>query len=162
MARTERASDKLGGKPYRQIVARHVAKKFGEFGIEVYEEVAWGSSIIGKNRKVDLLVVSRERGIAVALQAKYQTTAGTADEKIPYALADCEAMWIPAAVVFGGDGWSPGVRHLLQGSRHAVALEVDARGGVRNSRELDAFLAQQFKVWDVALKGKKPFPGGRR
>jgi len=156
MARSERASDGLGGKRYRQIVAGHVAKTFGECGIEVYEEVAWGSSIIGKNRKVDILVVSKETGTAVALQAKYQTTAGTTDEKIPYALADCEAMWIPATVVFGGDGWSAGVRHLLQGSKYAVALEVDGRGRVRSSRELDAFLAQQFKVWEVALKGKRP------
>ncbi len=159
MAKRERESNGLGGKPYRQIVATHVAKTFGEYGIEVYEEVRWGSSIIGKNRKVDILVVSKKDRAAVALQAKYQTMAGTADEKIPYALADCEAMWIPATVVFGGDGWSPGVRHLLQGSRHAVALEVDGRGRVKNSRELDAFLAQHFKVWEVALQGKRPVAG---
>jgi hypothetical protein len=156
MAKRKNEPNGLGGKPYRQIVARHVAKTFGQYGIDVYEEVAWGSSIIGKNRKVDLLVVSKKDRTAVALQAKYQTTTGTADEKIPYALADCEAMWIPAAVVFGGNGWSVGVQHLLQGSRHAVALEVDGQGRVSDSSELDAFLAQHFRVWEVALKGKKP------
>jgi hypothetical protein len=80
--------------------------------------------------------------------------------KIPYALADCEPMWIPAVVVFGGNGWSPGVQHLLQGSRHAVALEVDGHGEVTDSSELDAFLAQQLRVWDIALRGKRPVAAG--
>lgn len=30
------------------------------------------------------------------------------DEKIPYALQDLEAKWIPGCVVYAGEGWSQG------------------------------------------------------
>lgn len=147
---------KLGGKPYRQLVAAHVAKTFAGADLLVYEEVPLGSSIIGKDRRVDILVVSKKTGAAVGLQAKYQASAGTTDEKIHYALADCAAMWIPAVVVYGGSGWSLGVRHTLEASRHAVRAEVDAGGLIAESAELDSFIAAQFGLWTTILKTKKP------
>jgi hypothetical protein len=147
---------KLGGKPYRQLVAAHVAKTFAGADLLVYEEVPLGSSIIGKDRHVDILVLSKKTGHAVGLQAKYQASAGTTDEKIHYALADCAAMWIPAVVVYGGPGWSLGVRHTLEASRHAVRAEVNSAGQVGESAELDSFLAAQFGLWATILKNKKP------
>ena len=147
---------KLGGKPYRQLVAAHVAKAFAGADLVVYEEVPLGSSIIGKDRHVDILVLSTKTGHAVGLQAKYQASAGTTDEKIHYALADCAAMWIPAVVVYGGAGWSLGVRHTLEASRHAVRAEVAATGLIAESAELDSFIAAQFGLWAAILKNKKP------
>ncbi len=146
---------KLGGKPYRLLVAAHVAKTFAGADLIVYEEVPFGSSIIGKDRHVDILVLSRKTGHAVGLQAKYQAVAGTTDEKIHYALADCAAMWIPCVVVYGGPGWSLGVRHTLEASRHAVRAEV-LNGEIRESAELDTFVAAQFGLWATILKDKKP------
>jgi hypothetical protein len=147
---------RLGGKPYRQLVAAHVANVFAGADLLVYEEVPLGSSIIGKDRHVDILVLSKKTGYAVGLQAKYQASAGTTDEKIHYALADCAAMWIPAVVVYGGAGWSLGVRHTLEASRHAVRAEVDAAGRISESAELDSFIAAQFGLWSTILKHKKP------
>jgi hypothetical protein len=147
---------KLGGKPFRQIVAAHVAKTFAGSGLDVYEEVHLGSSIIGKDRKVDILIVSEKTGRAVALEAKFQSTKGTADEKMHYALSDCEAMWIPAVVVYGGVGWSTGVRHALDAHRHAVRVEVGDAGDMTDTAELDSFIAQQFGLWSFVLKGKTP------
>lgn len=152
----EESGPKLGGKPYRQLVASHVAKTFAGAELLVYEEVPVGSSIIGKDRRVDILVLSKKTGHAVALQAKYQASPGTTDEKIHYALADCAAMWIPAIVVYGGAGWSLGVRHTLEASRHAARAEVDAGGQIAESAELDSFIAAQFGLWSTVLKGKKP------
>lgn len=150
---------KLGGKPFRQIVARHVAAKFGPHGLLVYEEVPFGSSIIGKDRRLDVLVVSERSGQSVGLQAKYQEHGGTTDEKIHYALADCAAMWIPAVVVYGGNGWSPGVRHTLQASRHAVRFDVHTGGKPADTEELDAFLASTFGLWPLVLARRQAVKG---
>lgn len=147
---------KLGGKPYRQSVALHIAKTFAGADLLVYEEVPLGSSIIGKDRHVDILVVSKATGHAVGLEVKYQQFAGTTDEKIHYALADCAAMWIPAVVVYGGPGWSLGVRHTLEASRHAVRAEPGKDGQISKSAELDSFIAAQFGLWTTVLKNKKP------
>ena len=146
----------LGGKPFRQMIARHVAARFSGAGLEVFEEIPVGSTIIGKDRRVDVLVVSSRTGAAVALEAKYQDSPGTTDEKIHYALADCAAMWIPAVVVYGGRGWSAGVRHTMQASRHAVAFDAGSDGTVLNSTELDSFIASAFGLWPTILKGRTP------
>lgn len=147
---------KFGGKPYRTLVARYIATKFATEDLEVFEEVSLGSSIIGKERRVDLLVISARTRKAVALQAKFQGVPGTTDEKIHYSLADCAAMWLPAAVVYGGGGWSIGVRHTLEASRHAVRCEIDEAGAVVESEGLDSFLASIFEVWKPILGNKKP------
>jgi hypothetical protein len=136
-------------------VARHIAQRFGQHGLLVYEEVPLGSSIIGKDRRVDILVVSERTGQAVGVQAKYQEFGGTTDEKIHYALADCAAMWIPAVVAYGGNGWSPGVKHTLEASRHAVRFEVQAGGKAVDTRELDAFLASIFGLWPLVLADRQ-------
>lgn len=150
---------RLGGKPYRQIVARHIVQTFAGQDLCVYEEVSLGSSIIGKDRRVDILVVSGKTGRAIAIQAKYQRSGGTTDEKIHYALADCAAMWIPAVVAYGGGGWSPGVRHTLEASRHAAKCEVDEAGRVSDAKELVAFVAAAFDLWPLVLRNKTPVEG---
>jgi hypothetical protein len=152
---------RLGGKPYREIVARYVARTFAAEGLDVYQEVAVGSSIIGKKRKADLLILAPPTGQAVVLQTKFQSAHGTTDEKIHYALADCAAMWIPAVVVYGGGGWSSGVRHTLESSRFAVQCEVDANGKIitEQARELDVFLASVFQIWKLILGKKQAVTG---
>ena len=86
----------------------------------MYTEVSLGKTIIGKNRKLDVLALRRSYQRALALETKYQEVAGTTDEKIPYALQDLEALWIPGCLVYAGPGWSKGVLHTLEGSRRAV------------------------------------------
>lgn len=125
--------------------------------MRVYPEVPLGSSIIGKQRRVDLLVVSGDFTRAVALQAKFQDSPGTTDEKIHYALADCAAMHIPAAVVYGGRGWSEGIAHVLAASPHAVGVELDEAFEIQAARELDVFLAGAFGFWDVVVEKRPAF-----
>ncbi|MCR9165512.1 MAG: PD-(D/E)XK nuclease superfamily protein [Nannocystaceae bacterium] len=55
-----------------------------------------------------------------------QQSSGTTDEKIPYALADLDAMWIEGALVYGGTGWSSGVLHTLQAAQRAVRCDPPA------------------------------------
>lgn len=135
-----------------------MVRRFGE-RVRVYTEVPLGSSIIGKQRRVDLLVVSGDWSRAVALQAKFQDSPGTTDEKIHYALADCAAMHVPAAVVYGGRGWSAGISHVLAASPHAVSVELMLGGSfeVADARELDVFLAGAFGFWNLVVDQRTPF-----
>ena len=110
----------MRGNEYRDLVARYVVAAYQERGLEVYDEVTIGTSILGKPRRTDLLVLHRASGRALAVECKYQDSSGTVDEKIPYALQDLEAMRMPAVVAYAGSGFSDGVLHLLQASHLAA------------------------------------------
>jgi hypothetical protein len=137
------------------MVAGYLARRFAGDGLRVYEEVALGSSIIGKARRVDMLVLNQDGSKALALEAKYQGTQGTADEKMVYALQDVRAMRIPAAVVYAGEGWSRGVLHLMESAEEALRVRVET-GQIAEARELDVFVAATFGLWDVVVRNKKP------
>ena len=147
----------MTGKEFADLVAAYIMWNFGDRDIVVYREVPVGKSIIGKNRRIDALVVSGQR--ALAIECKYQHTHGTTDEKIPYALQDVEAMLMPAVVAYAGDGWSPGVKHMLEGANLAAHCDPDPDTLARTSqtREIDHVLANVFGWWDVLTVNKTPF-----
>ena len=156
----------MTGNQYRRLIARYLLAAHGKRGIHLYEEVSLGTSIIGKQRRVDLLLVVPSTGEALALECKYQEASGTTDEKIPYALEDLRAMRVPAVVAYAGGGWSEGVLHLLQSSSLAAHCMPDdsLRPLPRKSGDpidsgtwqLDHVLAQTFRWWDVVLSGRTP------
>jgi len=126
-------------------------------GRKIYREISLGKSIIGKNRCIDVFAIHEESHKALAVECKYQATAGTVDEKISYALADLEALWIPGCVVYAGEGFSIGVVHMLRGSKRAAYCLPDASLVANaNTRELDHIVASLFGWWDVILGGKQP------
>src|SRR5687767_47003 len=114
------ASIEMSGKEYTDLIASYIARNYESRGVGVYREVSIGKSIIGKNRKVDILLVDSETREGFALECKYQATQGTADEKIPYALDDLRAMRMTAGLVYAGEGFSTGVLHLLRASDMAA------------------------------------------
>jgi len=91
---------------YRDLIAAYIDVNFASRGVIVYTEVALGKTIIGKNRKLDVLALRKSDQRALAVECKYQAVPGTTDEKIPYALQDLEALWIPGCLVYAGEGWS--------------------------------------------------------
>lgn len=157
----------MRGHEYKQLVGRYLLRAYGERGVEVYDEVTVGTSIIGKPRRIDLLVVERRSGTALAVECKYQDSSGTADEKIPYALQDLAALRLPGVIAYAGAGFSDGVLHLLQSSeRAAYCLPDTTLSPLPRSRsaeaihdgtwQLDHVLAQTFGWWDVILGAKAP------
>src|SRR5689334_19849097 len=80
---------------YRDLVATYIDRNFGSQGLAVFTEVSLGRTIIGKSRRIDVFVLRERDQMAFAIECKYQKVSGTADEKIPYALQDLEALWIP-------------------------------------------------------------------
>jgi hypothetical protein len=155
----------MNGHEYKKLVAQYLVKGYSARGIRVYDEVNVGTSIIGKQRRIDLLVVEPERRLALAVECKYQDSQGTADEKIPYTLQDLAALRMPACVVYAGVGFSEGVLHLLQSSEFAAYCLPDAelvpisrRKGELNSGtwQLGHILAVTFGWWDILVDDKLP------
>lgn len=155
----------MRGNEYRDLVARYLVAAYDERGLEVYDEVTIGTSILGKPRRTDLLVLHRATERALAVECKYQDSSGTVDEKIPYALQDLEAMRMPAVVAYAGAGFSEGVLHLLQASHLAAycmpspelrPIPRTTRAEAINSGtwQLDHVVAVTFGFWDVVLEGK--------
>jgi hypothetical protein len=147
---------------YRDLIAAYIDANYASRGIVVYTEVSLGKTIIGKNRKLDLFVLRESDERAVALETKYQEVQGTTDEKIPYALQDLEALWIPGCLVYAGPGWSKGVLHTLEGSRRAVHCLPDKPDLARTTatRELDHVLAAVFGLWEHVIPEARRFARG--
>ncbi len=148
----------MTGNEYATLIAAYLAKNYGGRGLAVYREISLGKSIIGKNRRVDVFAVHQESRKALAVECKVQTSAGTADEKIPYTLQDLAAMHVPAFVVYAGAGFSEGVLHLLRSSeRAAYCLPEATLEPSPDTLELDHIVAMTFGWWDAVLRDKKPF-----
>lgn len=140
------------GGEYRDRVAGYIHANFNACGLIVYVEVPLGKTIIGKNRRLDLLVLRPSDQVALALECKFQAIPGTTDEKIPYALQDLDSMWLPGALVYAGKGWSPGVLHTLEGARNAIYCDPDeALARTKATIELDHVLASVFGLWDKVI-----------
>jgi hypothetical protein len=153
----------MTGHEYANLIAEYILRRFGDRGIQVYREVHVGKSIIGKKRRIDILVMTPElphqSQKAMAIECKYQGSQGTVDEKIPYALQDMEAMAMPGVIAYAGEGFSPGVRHLLEAAELS-AFCLPALGQQSSSvatQELDHQLAMNLGWWDVLVEGKRPF-----
>jgi hypothetical protein len=149
----------MTGNQYANLVAAYIVKNFGQRGVEVYRELFLGKTIIGKNRRIDILVLERATGIALAVECKYQDSSGTVDEKIPYALQDMEAIGMPVCVAYAGTGFSQGILHMLSAAPKAAFCQPDpltlAPGD--STRELDVAIAMTFKWWDVIVRGKTAY-----
>src|SRR5215218_1408834 len=148
----------MTGTQYANLVASYVSHRFGPRGLKVYREIRVGKSIIGKNRCIDVFCVREADNRAFAIECKFQDSAGTVDEKIPYALDDLDALPMAGCITYAGKGFSDGVLHMLNASpRAAYCLPFNGQSdSSSDTRELDHLLAAQFGWWDVILGGKKP------
>lgn len=156
---TEPSTPALTGAQYANLVATYVVRTFGHRGVTVYREVPFGKTLIGKNRRIDILVIEESSKIALALECKVQGSVGTTDEKIPYALQDLAQLGMPACLVYAGEGFSPGVAHMLAASpltAYCLPRGPDFRS-TDATRELDAAFARTFRWWDLVVAGKTPF-----
>lgn len=149
----------MTGSDYRDLIAAYIDANYGQHGIDVYTEVSVGKTIIGKNRQLDVFAVRRSDQRALAIECKFQRVSGTTDEKIPYALQDAEAMWVPCCVAYAGDGWSKGVLHTLEGSRLAVYCLPDSTTlkRSRSTLELDHVIGAVFGLWGIVIDQRRRF-----
>jgi hypothetical protein len=158
---TPRAPSTSGmtGNQYRDLIASYIHHNYASEGLVVYVEISLGKTVIGKDRCIDVFVVRPSDRKAIAIECKYQDSLGTVDEKIPYALLDLDALWVPGCLVYAGRGWSKGVMHSLEASRLAAYCLPDKETLNRSklTRELDHMLAAIFGFWDLVLPASKRF-----
>jgi hypothetical protein len=149
----------MTGHEYANVIADYIYENFSDRGIQVYREVNIGKSIIGKNRRVDLMLLNQTTQQAFAIECKYQDSSGTADEKIPYALENMRALSMQGCIVYAGIGFSVGVLHMLQASEIAAYCLPESHNLTSNkdTKELDHLLAMHFGWWDLLIAGKKPW-----
>jgi hypothetical protein len=150
----------MTGSEYANRIASYVLKNYGDRGVEVYRELSLGKTIIGKNRRMDILVINMDMDKAFCIECKFQDTQGTVDEKIPYALADMESVrtYIPGCIAYAGGGLSVGVQHMLQASTLAAyCLPPETLARSSATEELDHLLAMTFHWWDLLIGSKRPF-----
>jgi hypothetical protein len=147
----------MTGHEYADLVARYIVKNFASRGVKAYREVCVGKTLTGRGRRVDIFVLEPETRTALAIECKYQGSAGSVDEKIPFALQDLDSMRIPVCVAYAGDGFSQGILHILSASPIAAWCLPEAKSLApsNETRELDCILAMTFKWWDVLVRGKK-------
>jgi len=106
------------GHQYRDLIANYIHHNYAAEGLVVYVEVSLGKTVIGKDRAIDVFVVRPQDRKAIAIECKYQDSLGSVDEKIPYALQDLEALWVPGCLAYAGKGWS---RAMLDWAATAAA-----------------------------------------
>ncbi len=150
----------ITGHEYANLVADYLHHNFSDRGISIYREVSIGKSIIGKNRRVDMLLTSESQNQAFAIECKFQDSSGTADEKLPYALQNMKALPMGGCIVYAGTGFSVGVLHMLQASEIAAYClpdSYDPSRSTKDTKELDHVLAMHFQWWDILVAGKKPW-----
>ncbi len=149
----------MTGNQYRDLIASYIHHNYAPQGLVVYVEIALGKTVIGKDRQIDVFVTRPDDRKAFAIECKYQDSVGTVDEKIPYALEDLAALWVPGCLVYAGKGWSRGVLHSLEASRLAAYCLPDrgSFGRTKATRELDHALAAIFGLWELVLPASKRF-----
>lgn len=149
----------MTGHEFANLIADYIYENFHDRGIAVYREVNIGKSIIGKNRRIDLMLLHEATQMAFAIECKYQDSSGTADEKIPYALENMRALPMQGCIVYAGSGFSVGVLHMLQASEIAAYCLPEPHNlrSSKDTRELDHLLAMHFRWWDLLVVGKKPW-----
>ncbi|MGE3857585.1 MAG: PD-(D/E)XK nuclease superfamily protein [Dehalococcoidia bacterium] len=91
-------------------------------GLDVETEVYVGRRIWGARRRIDIVITDRAQRRSLGIEAKYQKSAGSAEEKIPSTIEDIRAWPIPGIVCFYGPGFSSHMRSFLLSSGKAVEL----------------------------------------
>ena len=93
-----------------------------DLGLDVETEVYVGRRIWGARRRIDIVITDRAQRRSLGIEAKYQKSAGSAEEKIPSTIEDIRAWPIPGIVCFYGPGFSSHMRSFLLSSGKAVEL----------------------------------------
>lgn len=146
----------MTGAEYADRIAHYIVSNFESRGLHVYREANLGKTIIGKNRRIDILVIEQVTKKALAIECKYQDSSGTVDEKIPYALDDLAAIGMPVCLAYAGQGFSEGVLHMLSAAPIAAAcLPGEDLARTNDTRELDVAFALTFLWWDLVVRDKE-------
>lgn len=104
-------------------LATEVVRLGKGLGLQVRTQVRVARRLWGAVRKIDVVMTHVTTKKTLGIECKFQSSQGTAEEKIPSTIQDIGAWPIPGIVVFAGDGFSPNMRAFLYSTGKAVDLE---------------------------------------
>lgn len=148
------------GAAFEQLIAEAVvAKGFAVRGYSEWEDAGEPDgewlltnapyvNLYGGKGRTEFLLLSKSRGLRVRIEAKWQSSPGSVDEKLPYLYLNAlKAM--PETTVFiviDGPGWRPGGLAWL---RRAAAGDVF---GTDPDRDVRIMTLEEFQSWVEALR----------
>lgn len=103
-------------------LVKAVAALGARLGLEAREQVRVARRIWGAERFIDVVLTDPQTRKSLGVECKFQSTRGTAEEKIPATIQDIAAWPIPGLVVFAGIGFTENMRSFLISSGKAVEL----------------------------------------
>lgn len=100
------------------------------------------TTLYGSKGRTEFLLLSATRGLRIRIEAKWQSSGGSVDEKLPYLYLNAlKAMPEPTVfIVIDGPGWRPGGLQWLRNSADGHAF-ADGGDKVIKVMGLDAFRA---------------------
>ena len=101
-----------------QVVAAAAA-----LGLTAETEVKAARRIWGAKRRIDVVLRHPDTRQMLGIECKFQSTRGSAEEKIPSTIKDIEFWPIPGIVVIAGEGFSDNMKGYLMATGKAVWFE---------------------------------------
>ena len=92
-------------------------------GLRARTEVRAARRIWGAQRRIDVVMVNEKNGKTLGIECKVQTTAGSAEEKIPATVKDIEFWPINGIVVIDGEGFSKNMEGYLIATGKVIKFE---------------------------------------
>jgi len=99
---------------------RKVAALAQRMGLKAEMEVKAARRLWGQRRYIDVVITDEKTGKRLGVECKYQSTPGTAEEKIPATIQDIAYWPIPGIVVIDGEGFSPNMLGYLMSTGKVV------------------------------------------
>jgi len=104
------------------ILRDRVAAVGESLGLEADMEVSVGRRIWGARRRIDVVLKDRTTRVSLGIECKFQSSKGSAEEKIPATIEDINAWPIRGIVVYSGEGFSTNMKSYLLSTGKAVEL----------------------------------------
>lgn len=105
----------------RELEAYIVNERTGYYA----RQVKLGTGIYGTGIQVDFLIYGESRSEPLIIECKWQQSTGTADEKLPYLVANIRECYPhPTCIVIDGDGFRPGAINWLKRQKDKKVVAV--------------------------------------
>src|SRR5258708_39509404 len=104
-------------------LVKAVAGLAATLGLDSKQQVRVARRIWGAVRHIDIVLTHPQTRKTLGIECKFQSVAGTAEEKIPAVIHDIAAWPIPGLVVFAGEGFTENMKLFLIASGKAVELD---------------------------------------
>jgi hypothetical protein len=99
---------------------RRVVALAESLGLKADTEVKAARRLWGQRRFIDVVVTDEKSGKRLGIECKYQSTGGTAEEKIPATIQDIAHWPISGIVVIDGVGFSTNMQGYLMSTGKVV------------------------------------------